>query len=93
MRRLIQRSCWAPGAAGRTPPGARYALYLLDWDSTTRSERIDIVDAATGAVLNSQTTSSFNGGKYLVWNVSGHVQIQITRLTGANAVLSGLFFA
>src|SRR5207249_4636479 len=43
------------------------ALYLLDWDSTTRSERIDILDAATGAVLDSQTTSLFNGGKYVVW--------------------------
>jgi hypothetical protein len=27
-----------------------------------------------------------------VWNLSGHVQIRVTRLAGANAVLSGLFF-
>ena len=35
--------------------------------------------------------SSFQGGVYLVWQVSGDVVIQITRLAGANAVLSGLF--
>jgi hypothetical protein len=68
------------------------ALYLLDWDTTARSERVDILDAGTGTLLDSQTASAFHGGKYLVWNLSGHVQIKITRLAGANAVLSGLFF-
>jgi hypothetical protein len=69
----------------------RVALYFLDWDSTRRSERIDVIDAGTGAVLDSQTVSGFNGGKYLVWNLQGHVQFRITRLQGDNAVLSGLF--
>ncbi|HEV3236865.1 MAG TPA: hypothetical protein VGZ25_07740, partial [Gemmataceae bacterium] len=68
------------------------SMYLLDWDSAGRSERVDILDAATGTVLSSQTASSFNGGKYLVWNLSGHVQIRVTSLAGPNAVLSGLFF-
>jgi hypothetical protein len=68
------------------------ALYLVDWDTTGRSERVDVLGASTGAVLSSQTVSSFNGGKYLVWNLTGHVQIKFTNLTGANAVLSGIFF-
>jgi hypothetical protein len=71
------------------------ALYLLDWDGYQggRSERVDILDASTGAVLSSQTVSSFQSGVYLVWNVSGHVQLRITNLNGAaNAVLRGLFF-
>ncbi|MFL5241324.1 MAG: fibronectin type III domain-containing protein [Gemmataceae bacterium] len=68
------------------------ALYLLDWDTTSRSERIDVLDAVSGAMLDSQTASSFTAGKYLVWNLSGHVQIKVTRVAGANAVLSGLFF-
>jgi hypothetical protein len=68
------------------------ALYLLDWDSRGRSERVDILDPTTGAVLNSQTASGFANGEYLVWNISGHVQIRITNLAGDNAVLSGLFF-
>src|SRR5262249_39616023 len=54
---------------------------------------IDVIDAASGTVLDSRTVSSFSGGQYLVWNVSGHVQFQVTNLVnGSNAVISGLFF-
>jgi hypothetical protein len=35
--------------------------------------------------------SSFHSGVYDNWQVSGNVLITITKLTGANAVLSGLF--
>jgi hypothetical protein len=68
------------------------ALYQLDWDNGGRSERIDILDATTGALLDTETTSSFAGGQYLVWNLSGHVIIRVTNLSGDNAVVSGLFF-
>jgi hypothetical protein len=69
------------------------ALYLLDWDGGGgRSERIDVLDAASGKVLDSQTAASFSGGEYLVWSLGGHVQLRITKLSGPNAVLSGLFF-
>jgi hypothetical protein len=67
-------------------------LYLLDWDSTTRAEQIDVLDAATGAVLDSRSASNFNGGLYLSYSISGHVIFRFTQLAGANAVLSGLFF-
>jgi hypothetical protein len=70
----------------------RVSAYFLDWDTTNRSERVDVVDAGTGTVLDTHTVSSFHNGEYLVWNLSGHVQLRITRLGGANAVLSGLFF-
>src|SRR5262249_6164317 len=75
------------------------ALYLLDWDQNgARSERVDILDAATGSVLSTQSVSGFQNGEYLVWNVSGDVNIRITNLNdpnnlATNAVLSGLFFA
>jgi autotransporter-associated beta strand protein len=68
------------------------ALYLLDFDSAGRSEQIDVFDAATGSVLDSQTGSGFDNGEYLVWNLTGHVQIRITALAGPDAVVSGLFF-
>jgi hypothetical protein len=68
------------------------ALYLLDWDSTARREKVDVLDTS-GAVLNTQTlTGSFNGGAYLVWNVTGHVKFRVTLSAGANAVVSGIFF-
>ena len=66
-------------------------LYCLDWDSTTRRQTIEVLDA-NNSLLNSQSlTASFNGGVYLVWNISGHVKFRITPSAG-NAVVSGLFF-
>jgi hypothetical protein len=50
------------------------------------------LDAATGAILDTRTVSGFQGGEYLTWDLSGHVQLRITYLAGYNAVLSGLFF-
>jgi hypothetical protein len=66
-------------------------LYFLDWDSLGRSEQVQISDAASGAVLSTQSVSSFSSGVYLDYAVSGNVVITITNLAGKNAVLSGLF--
>jgi hypothetical protein len=69
------------------------ALYAVDWDTITRAETITIVDANNPSnVLNTQTISSFNGGIYLVWTITGHVQINVTLTGGQNAVISGVFF-
>jgi probable HAF family extracellular repeat protein len=70
------------------------AVYALDWDgANSRRQQIDVIDPVTGRVLNSQTVAAFSGGQYLVWNISGNVQLRVTNLvTGKNAVLSGLFF-
>ena len=40
-------------------------LYLLDYDTTSRSEQIVLTDANTHAVLSTQTVSSFHDGVYL----------------------------
>ncbi len=66
-------------------------LYFLDWDKQGRSEQIQISSAATGAVLSTQTVSSFQSGTYLDYAISGNVLITFTKLSGPNAVLSGLF--
>lgn len=68
------------------------ALYLLDWDGLGggRSEQVQILDGATGNVLDTEDASNFTNGEYLVWNVSGDIQIRITNLN-SNAVLNGLF--
>jgi len=73
----------------------RIALYFLDYDTTTRSERIDVEDSASGTILDTRTISGFNGGTYLVWDILGSVRFHIT-FTGppsSNAVLSGIFFS
>ncbi len=70
----------------------QFVLYALDWDTTSRAETIQIVDASSSAVLDTRSISSFSAGIYLVWNISGHVKINVTRTAGANAVISGAFF-
>ena len=68
------------------------AIYALDWDQAQRSERIDVLDAASGVRLDTRTVSGFSSGTYLVWNVTGHVQFRVTRVGGPNAIASGIFF-
>jgi hypothetical protein len=70
----------------------RFALYALDWDSTARAESVQVVDANSGAVLDTRNLSLFNNGIYLIWNLSGHVKINVTLTGGGNAVISGAFF-
>src|SRR5262249_19604711 len=65
------------------------SFYGLDWDPTSRSEQLQVLDASTGAVLSTVSASSFNMGEYLTWNVSGNVQFVVARSGGANAVVSG----
>lgn len=68
------------------------ALYMLDFDSTARTERIEVVNPTNGVTLDSRTLGGFNQGRYLVWNASGRIRFQITRIAGANCVVSGVFF-
>ncbi len=68
------------------------SLYSMDWDSQGRQQTIDVLDAATGASLDTHTLAGFSRGAYLVWRIAGHVVFKITRSAGPNAVVSGLFF-
>ncbi len=70
----------------------RMSLYFVDWDNLGRAQTVEVLDANTGAVLNSQTMSAFSSGKYLSWDVAGKVKVRITRTAGSNAVLNGMFF-
>jgi hypothetical protein len=74
----------------------RVALYALDWWGPPggRSERIDVIDDATGTVLDSRSISSFRGW-YLSWDVTGSVTFRVTNTSSdpsSNAVVSGIFF-
>ena len=69
------------------------ALYGLDWDLNGRSEDIQVLDAASGAVLDTQDLNTYVNGKYLVWNVQGHVIFRVTKTCPwTNPALSGIFF-
>ncbi len=69
------------------------AVYLVDWDNWFgRNQRVDILDASNN-VLDTRSVTNFTGGRYLVWNLAGHVVMRLTNLNApSNAVLSGLFF-
>jgi hypothetical protein len=66
-------------------------LYRHGRDKQGRTEQVALGDAGSGAVLSTQTVSSFQSGAYLDYAVSGNIVIAITNLAGKSAVLSGLF--
>jgi len=56
-----------------------------------------VYDAVQGTLLDSRSIAGFTQGQYLVWEITGHIQIRL-RFTGSvnpdvvNALASGLFF-
>lgn len=71
------------------------ALYALDFNEPDRRvETVSVVDPGSGRMLDTRQLRTFSDGEYLVWQVRGHVNIQVTNGPGStNAVVSGLFFA
>jgi RHS repeat-associated protein len=73
----------------------KVALYTLDWDgNNSRNGTIEILNAATNAVLDTRALNTYSSGKYFVWQMRGHVKIRLTHISppGWNQVVSGLFF-
>jgi len=68
------------------------ALYALDWDYQGRAEMIQVFDANSDALLDTEYVSNFANGVYLVWTISGHVTVNVTETVGSNCVISGVFF-
>ena len=71
-------------------PGTNLELYFVDWDSRGRTEQVQISNTS-GTVLDTEQISSFSGGEYLDWTVSGDVVIKITNTGAPNALLNGVF--
>ena len=69
----------------------RIGLYCLDWDNLGGVQSIQVLDGASGAVLDARSLNSFNNGAYLVWDVVGHAQFRFTG-SARPAVVSGVFF-
>jgi hypothetical protein len=68
------------------------ALYFIDWEGTSRSETVTVLDAATNVALDTRTISNFHSGVFGVWNIQGHVLLRITNQGNPNAVVEGVFF-
>jgi hypothetical protein len=67
------------------------AVYCLDYDNNGRAQTIEILDAGTGVILDRRTVTTFTGGQYLVWRVTGAVRVHIKGTVGPNPVVSGFF--
>lgn len=69
----------------------RVAFYMLDWDRLGRVQRVTVRDAATGATLDAREVSSFGNGVYAVYEVKGSVRVGFEKVSGPNALCSGIF--
>lgn len=67
------------------------ALYCVDWDSQSRTQRIEILKTGSQQVLATQDLTNFVGGKWVVFDLLGQCTIRVTKTGGANAVVSGIF--
>src|SRR5690606_39921737 len=68
------------------------SFYFADYDNKKRQQLVQIVDAKTGEELHAQIVSNFRDGKYVVFDLTGDVEVRISRLSGPSAVVSGIFF-
>lgn len=69
----------------------RISLYFVDWDRVGRAESIEVVDATSGIALDTQTLTNFGEGKYLTWDIRGHVTFRFTTQRGPNTVVMAAF--
>lgn len=72
---------------------SRVAFYFVDWDRAQRQQRITVRDPASGSGLSTNTLTNFGNGAYLVWDIRGPVDVEITNIStvrGLNAVISAI---
>ncbi|HLX60898.1 MAG TPA: dienelactone hydrolase family protein [Planctomycetota bacterium] len=70
----------------------RVALYFNDFNKRGRSQKVEVLDGRNNSVLVSRTVSDFADGKYVVYDMSGHLKIRLTAENGDSAVFNGIFF-
>ncbi len=68
------------------------ALYGWDWDGSNHGLKVEVLDGDSNAVLDTQTTTDYGGGKYFVWLAEGHVKFRVSGLSGTRPFASALFF-
>lgn len=76
----------------------KVSLYFLDWQHHHRQILVDVIDANTKKVLQSNVLSNFDKGIYFNYTISGHVQFRLTRFfydgykDPGYPTFSGIFF-
>jgi subtilisin family serine protease len=70
----------------------RVSFYFVDYDRAGRQQKLEIIDMATGKVLDTRLISNFENGVYYTYNLSGNIRAKVTRLAGPNCVMSTILF-
>ena len=92
-----QATCWHHGDEMRfevVPPDARpykLTVYVLDFDRNGREISVAVRSEAGPQDLRRLSKAETAGGAYLSWTVSGSQTIEVKKLVGYNAVVSGIF--
>ena len=89
-------SCWysetsfiaAAFFPDRAGPGV--AFYFLDWDKQQRVQKVEVLDSF-GQATSTIELRNFENGKYVIVYGSDSAGVRVTRVSGPNAVLSGIF--
>lgn len=74
-----------------TEESQQITFYFLDWDRSGRSLTVSIRDSATDVPLDQRSVEQFVEGVYLSYELTGDVVLRVSRSSGVNAVLSGIF--
>jgi hypothetical protein len=69
----------------------RVSFYFLDYDRAGREQKVELYDYGTGQLLNSASVANFSGGAYSTWDLKGKLRVRVSRVAGANAVVSAVF--
>src|SRR5438093_1352231 len=65
-------------------------FYFWDWNNGGRTQMVEVLEAATGNLLDRRTIGSFTNGQWWAWQIAGHVQFRFTRLSGGDCVANAL---
>lgn len=67
----------------------RLTVYVLDYDRNKRSMAVGVGEPAQAE--QTATVDETGKGVYLTWTISGETQLDVKKLTGFNAAISGIF--
>jgi subtilisin family serine protease len=70
----------------------KVSFYFLDHERLGRQQKLEIIDHASGKVLDTRIIAGFENGVYQTFHLRGSVRLRLSRITGPNCVMSAIFF-
>ena len=76
----------------------KVSAYLLDWENEGSQTLVEVIDPNTLKTLSAVLVNGYSNGKYVRFNVSGHIQMRLTRIYNEDfsnvgvPYVAGLFF-